>query len=302
MKLENNYRLDVMWDDSIRLWINESLTACSINVVANDEFDYIKIDDGDWSNFDKLLEYKDKITRLAIHTDNIDWHVLSKFENIKRLYIGGWFKCGLEFDKLHQLKHLVTYWNDGYNETLKNLSSLTSLRVIGYKNKDLSTLGEMKNLKCLALHKSKSLKSLENLRHFKQLKYLEIEGCGGLTDLKEMTELQHLMYLNISCKKGVDYSAIGKLSQLEELTFNGVMEDLHWLINLKQLKKLRFDGKIEDGNIDVLYDLPSLEFVRFNNKRNFSVKLKDIQQHLTDKGFNQDVNTVDFKSYHEFEN
>ena len=206
------------------------------------------------------------------------------------------------FKKLNKLKHLVTYWNLGYNDSLKDLSQLLSLRIIGYKNKDLNTLGKMNNLECLVFHKSRSLKSLENLRNLKKLQYLEIEGCGSLTDLSEVAELQDLKYLNISFKKGIDYSVIGIISQLEELTFSGEVGDLKWIKNLKSLKKLRFNCKIEDGNIDILYDLPSLEFIRFNNKRNFSVKLKDIQQHLKDKGFNQDVNTVDFKSYHEFEN
>ena len=290
MKLENNYRIDEIGTGDFRLWIKDKLTKESIKAIASDKFDYIRINDGDWSNLDILLKYKAKIKDLSIQTQQLDWKLISKFTYLESIYIDGWFKCNLEFQKLKNLRVLHSYWNDGYDKVLKDLENLVSLNIIGLKSENLETLGNMPNLKSLILVKSRKISSLKNIANFKKLEYLEIVSSGNLIDYSELALLPNLkvLYLN-NCKKEYDYSVLGQLQNIDKIIITGAMKDFQWVKKLKTLRILRFNCTIEEGDLDFLYDMPNLELIYFNDRRNFSIKAKDMHNHLTEKGYDQEI-------------
>ena len=290
MKLENNFIIYNPSGTNNCLWIKDALTKESINAIAMGNYESLKIDDGDWDNIDTLLKYKNKILRLSIKTQNLDWNVISNFASLERMYIGGWFKCNLEFQKLKNLRVLHSYWNDGYDTVLKDLENLVSLNIIGLKSENLATLGNMPNLKSLILVKSRKISSLKNIANFKKLEYLEIVSSGNLIDYSELALLPNLkvLYLN-NCKKEYDYSVLGQLQNIDKIIITGAMKDFQWVKKLKTLRILRFNCTIEEGDLGFLYDMPNLELIYFNDRRNFSIKAKDMHNHLTEKGYDQEA-------------
>lgn len=281
--------IDTVWTGDIRITIKEYLTDEIIDYIANKPFDYIILGNGDWRDIDKLIKYKNKIKELRIDSESIDWKTVSEFSCIQDLSIAGRYKCDLEFKKFKKLKHLRTYWNDGYEKTVNNLNTLKSLVITQYREKDFTTLKKMDKLEFLEMVHSRKLESLKSIDNFKNLKCLELIGCSKLTDIKALSKLPKLEFLHIDkCKMETDYSALGDLKVIKDICFGGEMKDIQWVKKLKTLTKLRFNCKLEDGNLDFLYDMPNLQLIVFNNKRNFSIKLKDIQKHLENKGYNQD--------------
>lgn len=275
----------------ISILVKDTLSDEIIDYIANKPFDELSLSYGSWQDVNRLIKYKDKIKQLHIASDDIDWQSVSELSYIESIHIdiGAQGKCSLAFNKLIHLKHLHSDWCKGFEQTLKNLNKLKSLVIDGYKEEDLNTLEKMNSLEFLELRGTRTLKSLNAINRFKNLRYLEIDNCGKLADVSAAVELPKLESLWLDkCKMENDYSVLESLSSINEVFIGGAMHDLKWLKKLKTLTMLRLDCRLEDGELDFLYDMPNLKFVLFNNKRNFSVKIKDIQKYLTDKGHNQE--------------
>ena len=290
MKLENNFIIYNPSGTNNCLWIKDALTKESINAIATEDYDGLQIGEGDWHNIDTLLKYKAKIKDLSIQTQQLDWKLISKFTYLESIYIDGWFKCNLEFQKFKNLRVLHSYWNDGYDKVLKDLENLVSLNIIGLKSENLETLGNMPNLKSLILVKSRKISSLKNIANFKKLEYLEIVSSGNLSDYSELEQLTKLRVLYLdNCKKEYDYSVLGQLQNIDKIIITGAMKNFQWVKKLKTLRILRFNCTIEEGDLGFLYDMPNLELIYFNDRRNFSIKAKEMYKYLTEKGYNQEI-------------
>lgn len=271
--------------------VKDCLSEEVIDYIANNPFDELSLSYGSWQDVNRLVEFKDKISQLQIGSDDIDWHSVSKLSNLERVHIdiGARGKCDLEFNQLVNLKHLHTDWCKGFELTLKNLNKLKSLVIDGYKGKNLKTFNEMEELEFIELRGTRELQSLNGIDKFKKLRYLELDNCSKLEDVSGVIELPKLESIWLDkCKTENDYSILGNLKSINEMFIGGALKDLNWIKNIKTLTLLRLDCKLEDGGLDFLYDMPNLKFVTFNNKRNFSVKLKEIQNYLESKGHNQE--------------
>ena len=290
MKLENNYRIDKLFNERVRLWIKDQLTKESINAIATKKFSFIKIDDGDWRDLDILLEYKSKITNLIINTKNLDWNIISKFVDLEELDVRPSFKCNIEFEKLEKLRKLTISWNNGYEKLVTNLNNLVSLAISNLNCSSLETFGNMQNLKSFGIIHSRKISSLKNIGNFKKLEYIWLQGCGKLNDYSELALLPNLKVLRLdNCKKEYDYSVLGQLQNIDKIIIGGAMKDFQWVKKLKTLRILRFNCTIEEGDLGFLYDMPNLELIYFNDRHNFSIKAKDMHNHLTEKGYDQEA-------------
>ncbi|OUR82679.1 hypothetical protein A9Q75_05155 [Colwellia psychrerythraea] len=279
-----------MWNDSLYVVVKDRLSEEVIDYIAHKPFDVLSLSHGKWHDVSRLIKYKDKITELNIRGDDIDWQSISELSYIERLFIdiGAGSKCDLALNKLTHLKHLNSDWCKGFEHNLKNLDNLKSVVIRGYKKEDFNSFEKMVSLEFLELVGTRTLSSLDAINNFKKLRYLEIGNCGKLANVSAAIDLPKLESLWLDkCKVDNDYSVLSNLSSINEIFIGGAMQDLRWLKNLKTLTRLRLDCKLEDGELDFLYDMPNLKFVLFNNKRNFSVKIKDIQKHLEAKGHNQ---------------
>jgi hypothetical protein len=274
----------------VRVLVKEKLSEEVIDFIAEKPFDVLTLADGEWQDVQRLIKHRKKIKNLQIQSDDIDWGSVSELSYIENLSVGGRYKCDLEFAKLKNLKHLFTDWNDGYENTLKNLNHIKSLVITGYREKDFNTLGSMDSLESLELRTTRTLTSLGSIENFKKLKQLTIHSCGKLTNVSQVSELEKLEYLFLDkCTMETDYSYLSELKSIKEIVIGGEMSNLKWLKNLKTLTKLRFNCKLADGDLDFIYGMPNLQLVVFNNKRNFSIKLKDVQKYLEDKGYDQNA-------------
>lgn len=288
IKLKPNCTIDKLPNGQIRVRMKEGLSEEIKFYLINEPFDKIDIGEGDWSDLEVMLQCSSKIKLLSIGTNNVDWDVISKLDSLERLFIRGKFKGCPELHSLSNLKHLSVYWSDCYEENCKNLSDLVSLDLVGFGCSNLEPLGRMDSLEYLSIQSSRKLNSLNGISNCSKLKFVEIEGSTALSNAEGLTRLPNLEYLRLAnCKSDYDYSFLSQLSSLKEISLSGEMKDLKCLRGLASLEMIRFDCKLDDGELDFLYEMPKLKFVLFNNKKNYSVKIKDIQKHLEEKGFDQ---------------
>ena len=190
---------------------------------------------------------------------------------------------------MQNLSYLETYWNKGYEETLCDLKALRGLKIVGCKMPDLTSFGKMPNLKYFSLVHSRTPKSLNGAEQFKKLTTLELEANSNLMNISALSSCKKLQYLwLVNCNRMNKGEKIASIDTLSHLVLVGQMDTLAWMKECKNLMSMRLDCKLDDGNIDFFYDIPKLKYISFNNKKNYSVKVKDVQAHLTAKGHNQE--------------
>lgn len=293
MSLQDPFQLVDGFNNTKGVIIKWQVTEDAKQYILNKPFDYLILDateKGGLGDLNFLIDAKEKIKCIRINNDQIDWSIINQLENLQVMHIGGWFNCvGLEFNKLKKLAYLKSYWNEGYSNSLRDIKSLQALTLLGLKETDLSFLGESPNLKYLALYNSRKLASIGvEGKNFKSLKHLEISGCSNFNDISGLSTSETLEFLHLDAKRFSDSDGLSKIKNLSHLILAAEFKDLKWLVNLKKLMLLRMSCKLSDGNLDFLFNMPNLQHVAFNNKRNYTVKEKDIQQYLTDKGYDQE--------------
>ncbi len=290
-KLKPNCVVGKTTAGSVRMILKEGLSNEIIDYLRSpeSEVDYFDIEFGNWSDLERLLEFKNKINKLSVSEELTDWSVISKFTELKKLTIDAKFKnCNIDFSKLKKLKHMQTYWNDSYDKYLKGNKTLKTLFITNYQGENMSLLGDMENLQYLELYRSRKLKSLQGIEKIKNLNFFEANGCSKLTDVSALTSLKKLKALSLSnCTKNNDYEILKQLRVIDEMYLGGELNSLKWITSIKTLTRLKFDCKLVNGDLSFLYDMPELKHVRFNNKRNYTVKIADIQSYLEDKGYDQ---------------
>ncbi|EMP82566.1 WGR domain protein, partial [Leptospira santarosai str. CBC1531] len=129
-------------------------------------------------------------------------------------------------------------------------------------------------LKSLGSHTDINIKTLEPLRPMKLLKRLDL-FTPKISDLSPLIDLKQLIDLRIQSKSILDFSSIGKLVKLKELTIiftESIELDLSWLKNLSKLNELTiyFKGhekQIRIQSLDALQSLQSLKKLELMNIR-----------------------------------
>lgn len=261
--------------------------------ISSNNFDYLILDctePGGMDDLGFLVDNKEKIKDIRIHNDEINWDIINQLTSIRVLKIGGWFDCrGLDFRKLKELAYLKTDWNKGYDESLGDLKNLRGMELHGCGMKNFESFGKMPKLEYLSIYRARTPESLAGFENFKKLNHLQLEACCNINDIAALTVCKNLQYLEVvNCNKLRDASAIADIEKLSHLIIVGQFDTVSWLKTMRKLYTLRMDCKLEDGNIDFLYDMKNLKFINYNNKKNYTVKVKDIQKFLEDKGYDQE--------------
>jgi len=290
--LQDPFRVVKTLDGRIGLIIKWRVTKQAKNFIAKNKFDYLHLgctDPGGMEDLGFLVDHKEKILDLSIHNDEIDWDIINQLTSIRALELGGWFNCrGLDFRKLPSLAYLESYWNDGYEESLTNLKYLQCLKLVGCRLKSFSSFGRMPKLQYVSIYRATTPESLAGFELFPQLKHLHIQACSKLREIQALTACKKLQYLEIiNCNRLNNGASISNIDKLSHLILIGKFNSVDWLKNMKHLYTLRMNCKLDDGNLDFLYKMKNLKFIDYNNKKNYTVKVKDIQKHLEEMGFNQ---------------
>jgi len=289
VKLKPDCIVDTLWDGDIRMTIRGDLSEEILHHITNNKIDYLVLESGSYKKIHKLLSVKEKILKLTISTNLPDWSFVSSLSYLRNLMIEGDFKnCTIDFSRLSQLIHLKIYWNKEFENKLDRAINLKTLFIINYKGKDLKFLGSMNNLEFLELYNSRKLVSLTGMSKLINLCYFEANGIPKLSDVCELTKLNNLLYLSLSkCKNNYSYNCLSKLKSVKQIFIGGEMKEIKWVSSLSKLEFFSMDCKLTDGNLNFLFEMKKLKLVLFNNKKNYSIALQEIQSFLESKGYNQ---------------
>lgn len=128
--------------------------------------------------------------------------------------------------------------------------------------------------------------SFNGLGKFKKLRELELYYCTKINSLEGLTEINpELSLLSIfNVKKVNDFSDIGYFKNVENLRICdcGNINSIGFILDMPNLKKISFAGSnVTDGDMTpLLKHSPKLEFVGFDNKRNYSHSWEDVCSQL----------------------
>ena len=90
--------------------------------------------------------------------------------------------------------------------------------------------------------------------------------------------------------KVINYEVISQIPNLNELVLCGKkISNLSWLAYAINLRYVRFNIQLENGDLQFLKEMPKLQYLFFADKKNFSLKLEEMTAFLAGKGFNQEA-------------
>jgi Leucine-rich repeat (LRR) protein len=187
-------------------------------------------------------------------------------------------KTEIRFDVFPRLIECVLDWRPKAI-SLFECVGLKKLFVTGFRGLDASPFGKLKNLESLALLGS-SIRSLEGLRPLAQLRSLRLGDMRKLETLAGVEGCLHLEKLEINtCRKVSAIEELAQLLNLQELYLDnmGEIRSLGPLASLHQLRRLAFveSTNIVDGNLAMLLNLPKLEMVAFQNRKQYTHRRED---------------------------
>lgn len=149
----------------------------------------------------------------------------------------------------------------------EKLPELQNLVVIGSDVKNLSSLGDMKDLVWLGLHQcggSEDLSFLKKMSGLKKFRYTNVYGekeCESIKPVKYLKNLTEL-YLNVPAKATADISPIKGLTKLKKLHLECIDANNAPVIkNLKNLRELYLEVVDSSSEVDLTFlgDLKKLE-------------------------------------------
>ena len=257
---------------------------------------------------DKLLTFisMNKIDALEIKGDrfemtNFNLSFLKKVPNLKYLRISGKFpkKEYKVVESLFTLEELSLADYEGYELNLLNLIKLKAyFSIIRHKdhpilkcpnleyfgaNSNLETLhflNALSNIKKIFLF-TKKLNSFDGITNLHKLENLEIVYANNLEIKNNCPKLESLKKLTLdTCKNINTLNFISKFPNIEYLSFSNCNE----IVSLKPLetcKKLEviFIGNtiIEDHNLRILEQIPTLKDVFFEEKKEYNMTMDDFK-------------------------
>jgi hypothetical protein len=186
-------------------------------------------------------------------------------------------KVELDFEKLPNLVYFAGDWHKGRFKNDK-FAKLKKLHLWKYKSiaNDLSDFSPFYELEELKLVQS-TITSLKGISAFKHLTTLEMHYMNKLERLGDL-DLPQLKFLHLDfCKKLTDHEQLQGCPNLETLRLHncGAIKSVQFVKHLKKLKSFRFMEATEvvDG------DLMGLDDVLFTQKKHYSHKTKNFNQH-----------------------
>jgi Leucine-rich repeat (LRR) protein len=182
-------------------------------------------------------------------------------------------KTEIHFDQFPRLLECGIEWRTGA-KSLFECISLKKLFINRYSGQDTSAFAKLRTLESLTLLGS-PIKSLGGLKNLADLRFLRLGALRSLATLKGIEELTCLERLEINtCRRISSIEEIGTQMNLQELYLDNVgdVRSLKPLSRLLRLRRLTFveSTNILDGELSVLFGLPMLELVSFQNRKHYS--------------------------------
>jgi len=182
---------------------------------------------------------------------------LSKLKRLKFLNIQNYINNITGFEELENLETLILakYQPKSRDFTMMNLPSLSNLELVQPKIETLSGLNKLKNIKCLTLIRSTTLKSIREINNLEKLEFLILDHTKNVDDFDSIKNNKSLKHLSI-----ID---------------SGTIDNLEFIRELKMLEFVVLLGtNVIDGNLTNLKDL---RYAAFDNKRHYNYRFKDFK-------------------------
>ncbi|HEX3090990.1 MAG TPA: leucine-rich repeat domain-containing protein [Candidatus Angelobacter sp.] len=161
---------------------------------------------------------------------------------------------------------------------LKELNSLTTLKLGYTKVSDLVPLARLKNLNTLILTYTK-VSDVEPLKELKNLTTLDLSGTV-VSDLEPLKDLRNLSKLNLVDTRVRDLRPLKEMENLKELYLGTEVSDLGPLRNLKDLTKLGL-SYTQVSDLEPLSGLKNLKYLALENTRVSDVRPLQNLKNLT---------------------
>lgn len=249
--------------------IDASVSFYESNSMDAIEFNYVRYPSA--KSFEFLDRFKDLKALTIISDEGIDiTNLIAVKRPLEELSINRPFDQKLDLTLFQKLNYLFIHWNKNIIINSEQ-TSIETLKVNGYKQKEFNELRFLPNLKRLEILSS-SIKSLKGVECLTDLEFFGAYYLRGLETLEELSGLKKIKKIEIqNCPKITDLSPFASLLELEELTINNSKEidSLCPLKGLKKLKKIKLldNTKVLDGDMSPLI---GLEFAAFENRRHYS--------------------------------
>lgn len=260
------------------------LTAQAKEDIGGLDYGRLVLDFGSWPNLSAISDKP--IQAMLIRGQEIDWETINSLEHLTVLELETSDSIEIDAQLMSRLRYLQVSWRADTSSWLQKSSSLRALSVTG-GIPSLRALEGLEALEALQVIQSTRLNSLDGIER-PNLSFAEFQRCGKLSDIAGAASAGALKCLNIlHCK---EVSTIRQLAEVESLTevFLDIGEVRSLLpLSSTAVEKLSFICKVQDGNLDSLYDMPALTFCQFEKQKNFSRSLSEIQGFLEKKGFDQ---------------
>ena len=205
------------------------------------------------------------------------------------------------FEQLEQNKIFIKDFKNGESDGNYNETKNAEYGIIWHLQKGknaFENLNEVNQLLHLELYFT-NIVDFSGIGKFKNLKRLELFNCYKLENDLELAEINNsLEFLHVNqCKKFKFTENLLKLNKLKVLCLNscGEIENLDFLKYLPNLIDFRFvNTNIVDGNLNQIYEHPTIRTVGFINKRHYNFKFEDLKVELDNKN-NSEYKTVIYK-------
>jgi Leucine-rich repeat (LRR) protein len=185
----------------------------------------------------------------------------SQFPQLQHCYIEWRKNVSSLFDRPHLKELFINKYDKKVTDAFASLHQLEQLSLANASVEELGGLAGLAHLWFLGLYRARRLSSLRGIESLSTLTTLEIQDCtriDSLEEISELTNLRRLLFTDVGTVRSIRF--VDGLRNLEEVLFYG-------------------STNVEDGDLSPLTRLPNLKNLAFQNRRHYSHKQDDFEQH-----------------------
>ena len=232
-------------------------------------------------NLDFLQGVEHLVVGLEMVVPTLHLQGLERFRNLQRLHFYDDAVQPIAFECFPHLTSCAIKWNRQYSQATFP-ASLTDLVLWAYNPRfgfNAASLGHLANVTRLTLLHFPG-PNLSLLDSCGPLRRLEVAYAPQLTDITALAaHADTLCRVDLGhCKKIADYSPLHHLHHLEWLNVSDsqALASVSFVQQLPALRHFVFRGtSVEDGDLS---PLQRIEYVHFNNRPHYSLKVKDFEK------------------------
>jgi hypothetical protein len=185
-----------------------------------------------------------------------------------------------DYSKLRNLEFEEGFFNNIPTHILTNLLKLNyyyqddiaKLSEVKYMQNMFNNLSKYNNIECLTLNNMTFIDLLD-IHKMHSIKSITFSMCGFISNIERLAECVNLKEIHISNNLyATNFNFLGQCKKLESLTItNNYLNNLNFLENLYNLKKLKIERCDDLDNVDIIKTCINLEHLSIINCENLYV-------------------------------